>query len=148
VIGPSGKTITIKVVDQCPEGQPGDIDLSREAFAQLAAPVTGRIRISWKLLSPALSGPVAYKYKTGSSRYWCGIQVRNHRNPVRSLEVKVNGTWKSLPRADYNYFLSTDGSGCGATIRVTDIYGNRLTDSSIAILPDAVQPGHAQFPSA
>jgi hypothetical protein len=40
VTGPSGKTITIKVVDQCPECQPGDIDLSAEAFAKLAAPVT------------------------------------------------------------------------------------------------------------
>lgn len=148
VTGPSGKTITIKVVDQCPECKPGDIDLSAEAFATLATPSTGRIRISWHLLSPTLSGPVSYVYKTGSSKFWCGVQVRNHRNPVRSLELNVNGRWKSLPRADYNYFLSEDGSGCGGTIRITDIFGHRLTDSGIAISPNAVQRGRAQFGSA
>jgi expansin len=148
VTGPSGKTITIKIVDQCPECKPGDIDLSAEAFATLAAPSTGRIRISWHLLSPSLGGPVSYRYKTGSSRYWCGIQVLNHRNPVRSLEVKVGSSWKSLPRADYNYFLSNDGSGCGGSIRITDIYGHRLTDSSIAVKADVVQKGHAQFRAA
>lgn len=148
VTGPGGKTITIKIVDQCPECKPGDIDLSAEAFAKLAAPVTGRIRISWHLLSPSLSAPVAYRYKTGSSRYWCGIQVLNHRNPVRSLELKVGSGWKSLPRADYNYFLSEDGSGCGGSIRITDVYGHQLTDSSIAVRPDVVQKGHAQFGAA
>jgi expansin len=145
VTGPSGKSITIKIVDQCPECQPGDIDLSAEAFAKLAAPSAGRIRISWHLLSPSVSGPVSYVYKTGSSQYWCGIQVRNHRNPVASLAVLVKGTWKNLPRADYNYFLSADGAGCGSSIRVTDIYGNQVTDTGIAIRPDSVQAGHAQF---
>jgi expansin (peptidoglycan-binding protein) len=145
VTGPSGTTITVEIVDRCPKCKPGDIDLSAEAFAKLAVPSAGRIRISWKLLSPARSGPVAYKYKDGSTRYWCGIQVRNHRNPVRSLEVQVNGTWKSLPRQAYNYFLSADGTGCGGTVRVTDIYGHQLVDSGIAIKPAAVQQGSGQF---
>jgi expansin (peptidoglycan-binding protein) len=147
VTGPNGKTITIKVVDQCPECKPGAIDLSKEAFTKLAPASTGLIKIRWHLLSPSLSGPVAYKYKDGSSRWWCAIQVRNHRNPVRSVELRVGSDWKSLPRADYNYFLSENGSGCGGTIRVTDIYGNRLTDSAIAISPGSVQSGQAQFRS-
>jgi expansin (peptidoglycan-binding protein) len=145
VTGPNGKSLTIKVVDRCPECQPGDIDLSQEAFAQLAPVSAGRVKVSWQLLSPALSGPVSYKYKDGSSQYWCGIQVRNHRNPVRSLELKVNGAWKSVPRLEYNYFVSADGSGCGSDIRITDIYGNQLTDTGITISPNAVQPGKAQF---
>lgn len=145
VTGPNGATVTVKIVDRCPECKPGDIDLSAEAFAKLAAPSAGRIRISWKLLSPALSGPVAYKYKDGSSQYWCGIQIRNHRNPVRSLEVQVNGAWKSLPRQEYNYFLSADGTGCGSTIRVTDVYGHHLVSSGIAIRPGVVQQGTGQF---
>jgi expansin (peptidoglycan-binding protein) len=146
VTGPGGKTITIKVVDRCPECGPGAIDLSREAFTALAPASTGMIPISWRLLSPALGGPVGYVYKAGSSRYWCGIQVRNHRNPIRSVDLKVGSSWKALARQEYNYFLSADGAGCGGTIRVTDILGHRLTDSGIGIRPGAAQSGRAQFP--
>jgi expansin len=147
VTGPRGNTITIRVVDRCPECPPGAIDLSAQAFAKLADPSAGRISIRWRLVGPTLKGPVSYVYKTGSSRYWCGIQVRNHRNPVRSLAVLVNGTWKSLPRFDYNYFLSETGAGCGSRIRVTDIVGHQLTDSGIRVLPGQVQKGHVQFPA-
>ncbi len=145
VTGPTGTTIRIKVVDRCPECPPGAIDLSREAFTKLAPASAGLIQISWKLVSPGLAGPVAYKYKSGSSQYWCGIQVRNHRNPIRSLALKVNGSWKDVPRLEYNYFVSAGGAGCGSAIRITDIFGHRLVDSGIDIAPDQVQSGHAQF---
>lgn len=145
VTGPNGRHVTVKVVDRCPKCKPGDIDLSVEAFAKLAAPSVGRIKISWRLLSPALPGPVAYKYKDGSSRHWCAIQVRNHRNPVRSVEVLVDGRWRSLPRQMYNYFLSSDGKGCGGTLRVTDIYDHQLVDSGKAVQPGVVQQGRSQF---
>jgi expansin (peptidoglycan-binding protein) len=145
VTGPTGATVTVKIVDQCPECGRGDIDLSAEAFAKLAAPSTGRIPIAWRLLSPTLPGPVAYVYKSGSSQWWCAVQVRNHRNPIRTLEVRTGGGWRALPRQDYNYFLSASGAGCGADLRITNIYGNRVTDTGIAVRPDAVQPGRSQF---
>jgi expansin (peptidoglycan-binding protein) len=145
VTGPSGKTITIKVVDRCPECPPGAIDLSRQAFILLASASTGQIPITWKLVSPALSTPVSYVYKSGSSQYWCGIQVRGHRNPVATLELKTGGGWQRIPRQEYNYFVSENGAGCGGTIRITDIFGHRLTDSGIGIRPDTAQRGHAQF---
>jgi len=146
VTGPDGKTITVQVVDRCPECPVGALDLSQQAFTKLAPAVAGQITVTWRLLSPALSGPVAYVYKTGSSQYWCGIQVRNHRNPVRSLAVQVGGSWKTLTRQEYNYFESPTGAGCGGAIQITDIYGHKLTDTGIAIRPGAVQNGHAQFP--
>jgi expansin len=146
VTGPDGKTITVQVVDRCPECPVGALDLSQQAFTKLAPAVAGQITVTWRLLSPALSGPVAYVYKTGSSQYWCGIQVRNHRNPVRSLAVKVGGSWKALTRQEYNYFESPTGAGCGGAIQTTDIYGHTLTDTGIAIRPGAVQNGHGQFP--
>jgi expansin (peptidoglycan-binding protein) len=147
VTGPNGK-VTIRIVDRCPECPPGAIDLSQQAFAKIAPVSAGRVSISWRLLSPAGLGSVAYRYKTGSSQYWCGIQVRNHRNPVRSLQVKSGNTWKTLARQNFNYFISEGGAGCGGAIRITDIYGNRITSTGIRISPDVTQRGKAQFPAA
>jgi expansin len=146
VTGPKG-TVTIRIVDRCPECPKGAIDLSREAFAKIAPTSAGKVSISWRLLSESTAKPVSYLYKTGSSRWWCAIQVRSHRNPVRSLQVKDNGEWKSLPRQNYNYFVSANGSGCGNKIRITDIYGNQLTDGGIDVRPDSIQRGDGQFPS-
>lgn len=148
VTGPLGE-ITVKVVDRCPGGpgacQPGDIDLSEGAFAQLANPVDGRVPISWSLVSPDIDGPVQYRYQDGSTQHWCGIQVRNHRNPVAMLEVLVGSTWRELPRQMWNYFVSENGEGCGSDIRITDIHGQTLTDSGIALTPQVDQPGSGQF---
>jgi expansin len=145
VTGPGGSKVTVKVVDRCPECPPGALDLSRQAFTRLAPASAGKIAISWTLLSPSSLGPIAYKYKDGSSRYWCGIQVRGNRNPVRSLEVRAGGSWKALTRQNYNFFLSENGTGCGGDLRVTDIYGNRLTDRGISLSPGTVQRGAGQF---
>jgi expansin (peptidoglycan-binding protein) len=145
VTGPRG-TVTVKIVDQCPGCKPGDIDFSPQTFARIADPVAGRVRISWRLLSPALRGPVAYRYKEGSNQWWCGIQVRGHRNPVRTMESLVNGGWQRLARQSYNYFVSPDGSGCGKPLRITDIYGNQLTERKpVPISVGVVQPGSGQF---
>ncbi len=145
VHGPGGRTITVRVTDQCPECAVGQLDLSRQAFALLADPVTGRISVTWTLLSPSISGPISLLYKQGSSQYWCAVQVRNHRNPIARMELKVGGTWTAIPRQDYNYFVSADGRGCGGSVRVTDIYGQRITVTGLALRPDVVQSGPAQF---
>ncbi|MET8860542.1 expansin EXLX1 family cellulose-binding protein [Streptomyces sp. NPDC004579] len=141
-----GASITVRITNECPTGcTPGQLDLSAQAFARLANPVAGRIPITWKLLSPGDAGTVALRYKTGSSRYWCALQVIGHRNPLARLELRSGGAWRPLPRTDYNYFLAEDGGGCGGAIRITDIYGERLTVDGIALRPDAVQTTRLQF---
>ena len=141
-----GASLTVRITNECPgECAPGQIDLSAQAFAELAAPSRGRIPITWQLVSPSTAGPLSIRYKTGSSRYWCGIQVIGHRNPVARLEVRTGGGWSRLPRTDYNYFISDDGSGCGGAIRITDVFGERLTLDGIALRPDVVQPTRVQF---
>ncbi|GAB6900567.1 hypothetical protein JCM9957A_36570 [Kineosporia succinea] len=148
VTGPAGNTVRVKIVDRCPECRPGHIDLSAQAFAKLAEPVEGRIDITWKMVSPSLSGPVKYVYKEGSTQWWCGIQVRDHRNPIRKVELKGPNGWITLDRQMYNYFLSANGEGCGGTVRITDIQGNQLTDSGISIKPLVEQSGAGQLPAA
>ncbi|MFC7258610.1 expansin EXLX1 family cellulose-binding protein [Streptomyces lutosisoli] len=142
----NGASITVRITNECPgECAAGQIDLSAEAFAKLAAPSRGRIAITWKLVSPSTPGTMSVRYKTGSTRYWCGIQVIGHRNPVARLEVRAGSGWRQLSRADYNYFVSGDGTGCGGAIRITDIFGERLTVDGIAIRPNVVQPARVQF---
>lgn len=142
----NGASITVRIVNECPlPCAPGQLDLSQEAFARLANLSVGRLPITWTLLSPAASGPLSIRYKTGSSPYWCGVQVIGHRNPVAALEVRTANGWRKLHRTDYNYFLATDGDGCGRAIRVTDIYGERLIIDGIALKPDIAQPTRVQF---
>ncbi|MEU5195312.1 expansin EXLX1 family cellulose-binding protein [Streptomyces scabiei] len=142
----SGATVTVRITNECPAPcRPGQLDLSAEAFAKLAAPSQGQIPITWSLLSPDTSERISIRYKTGSSAYWCGIQVIGHRNPVARLEVRAGGAWTRLPRTEYNYFLSEQGGGCGGALRITDIHGEQLTVDKIAVRPNVVQPTGVQF---
>jgi expansin (peptidoglycan-binding protein) len=142
----SGASVTVRITNECPlPCAPGQLDLSPQAFAKLAAPVQGRIPITWSLQSPSTSETVSIRYKTGSSRYWCGIQAIGHRNPLARLEVETAAGWRELPRTEYNYFLSEQGSGCGGPIRITDIYGERLEIDGIGVQPNVVQPTRVQF---
>ncbi|MET9697280.1 expansin EXLX1 family cellulose-binding protein [Streptomyces sp. NPDC006529] len=142
----SGASITVRITNECPlPCAPGQLDLSQQAFAKLAELKVGRIPITWTLLSPADPGTIALRYKTGSSVYWCALQVLHHRNPVARLEVRTAAGWRRLPRTGYNHFLSADGGGCGGAVRITDIYGEQLTVEGAAILPDVAQPTRLQF---
>ncbi|NUP39071.1 MAG: hypothetical protein HOY76_19170 [Streptomyces sp.] len=142
----NGASVTVRITNECPlPCAPGQLDLSQQAFAKLADLRVGRLPITWQLVSPGTVGTISVRYKTGSSPYWCGIQVIGHRNPVARLEVRTSGGWRQLPRTDYNYFISADGSGCGGSIRITDLYGEQLTVSGIALRPDVVQPTQVQF---
>jgi expansin (peptidoglycan-binding protein) len=147
-------TITIRIVDQCPECAAGDIDLSPLAFAKIAEIADGRAPISWRIISPDISGPIRYRFKEGSSQWWTAVQIRNHRNPIAKFEyLDKSGQFKTVPRMSYNYFVQSDSnnnpSGMGPgpyTFRVTDSYGNVLTDSGIALKEAGEVAGAAQFP--
>ncbi|WP_315987377.1 expansin EXLX1 family cellulose-binding protein [Streptomyces sp. uw30] len=142
----NGTSITVRVTNECPlPCAPGQLDLSPQAFAKLAAPSAGRIPVTWRLLSPAVSDKISVRYKTGSSPYWCAVQAVGHRNPLARLEVETAGGWRQLQRTEYNYFLSEQGEGCGAAIRLTDIYGETLTVDALTIRPDVLQPTRLQF---
>jgi expansin (peptidoglycan-binding protein) len=142
----NGNSVTVRVTNVCPlPCAPGQLDLSKQAFAELADPMLGRIPVTWSLLSPGSAGTISIRYKDGSSQWWCGIQAIDHRNPVAKLEVDAGDGWRALPRTGYNYFLSENGSGCGGDIRITDIYGERLTVRGLPVRADVVQPTAVQF---
>jgi expansin (peptidoglycan-binding protein) len=148
ISGPKG-TVTVRIVDLCPECEAGHLDLSPQAFALIADLPQGRVSISWQVVSPDLSGPIAYHFKDGSNQWWTAVQIRNHRNPVARLEYRDGGgQWVAVPRTDYNYFVQTNpGMGPGPySFRVTDSYGNQLVDSDIQHVENGTLQGAAQFP--
>lgn len=144
-------TINMLVTDLLPEGKKGDLDLYTDAFPLIAPAEKGRVPVSWKIipLDSAENAPVSYKYKEGTTEYWCGIQVRNHRYPITRLEyLDENGEFIEIKRRPYNYFES-DGMGKGPfTFRITDIYGQVIIDENIPLSYDDTEiiQGHVQFP--
>lgn len=148
VTGPEA-TVVVRIVDRCPECPQNHIDLSEQAFDRIAELSAGNIPITWRIVSPALDGPIVYRFKEGSNQWWTAVQIRNHRNPVARLEYRTSqGQFKPVPREEYNYFVETSGMGPGPyTFRVTDIYGNVLTDSNLPFVENGETPGSQQFPA-
>ena len=144
-------TINMLVTDLLPEGKKGDLDLYVDAFPLIAPPEKGRVPVIWKIvpLDTAENAPVSYKYKEGSTEFWCGVQVRNHRYPITKLEyLDENGNFQEINRRQYNYFES-DKMGKGPfTFRITDIYGQVVIDENIPLSTDDTKiiHGHVQFP--
>lgn len=146
VTGPKG-TVTIRIVDLCPECKTGDLDLSPQAFDKIAEHAAGRVPISWKLVTCDVSGPIRYKYKDGANPWWTAVQVRNHRIPVTKLEFSTDGTnYESTQRTDYNYFLTESGFGSGSVrVRVSAVDGQTLEDDLPAVQELLTVEGKAQF---
>jgi expansin len=150
VAGPKG-AVTVRIVDLCPECKAGHVDLSREAFGQIADLEQGWVTTTWQVTSPALAGPISYHFKDGSNEWWTAVQVRNHRNSVVKLEyLGPGGQWVSVGRTEYNYFVRANpGMGPGPyAFRVTDSYGHVLIDNGIPHVEDGTVSGAAQFPPA
>ena len=146
--GPSG-SVTVRVVDQCPECKPGDIDLSPQAFEKIALLSLGRVPITWRYVPCGVSGPIRYRFKEGSNQWWTALSLRNHRHGIKSLEYKKDdGSFVSVNRESYNYFVEPAGMGPGPyTFRVTDVYGQVLMDSGIVHAEATEVEGAAQFPA-
>lgn len=144
-------TINMLVTDLLPEGKKGNLDLYTDAFPLIAPVEKGRVPVSWKIipLDSAENAPVCYKFKEGTTEYWCGVQVRNHRYPITRLEyLDENGEFVELPRRQYNYFESMDMGAGPFTFRITDIYGQVIVDEDIPLQTDdsVIVQGHVQFP--
>ncbi len=140
-------TINMLVTDLLPEGKKGDLDLYVDAFPLIADPIKGRVPVSWKIIPLDTDDPVSYRFKEGSTEFWCGVQVRNHKYPISKLEyLEDNGEWVELPRRNYNYFESMEMGAGPFTFKITDIYGDVIVDKDIPMILDTDVPGSVQFP--
>ena len=147
ISGPNASTVRVRIVDECPDCSPGQLDLHPDAFAELAPTTAGRVPITWTFTACDVTGPVKYKFKDGSNPYWTAVQVQNSRLPIAKLESSADGTtWTEAARQDYNYFLNDKGFGTGMTqVRITAEDGQMLVDTLPAVQASLVANGQAQF---
>ena len=95
-----------------------------------------------------MTGPVRYHFKDGSNPYWTAVQLRNHRHAIARFEYLAPEGFRQVERLEYNYFVEPAGMGEGPyTFRVTDVLGQVLEDSGVALLPEQSVDGAAQFPA-
>ena len=141
VSGPDG-SVTVEVVDQCPECQAGHIDLSEQAFAKIAPLSAGLVPVTYHTIAdPPLPAPLFMLVKAGSSAYYLALLPINNGNPLATVAVSQgSGGWQELSRTTYGYWLASSGAGPGPfSVRLTDSLGHQATVHGITISPGVVQ---------
>ena len=132
-----GDVVKVLITDRLPEGKKGDIDLTKDAFKTIEPEVTGRMRVTWKIIPLPTDKPISFVWKEGSSKWWAQIQVRNGRYPIKKLEYldKATNKYIELKREEYNYFTAQQGLGDEGpyTFRVTDFYGHEIIETNVAM---------------
>lgn len=86
VEGPKGKT-TVYVTDLYPEGAPGALDLSPNAFREIGDMKDGKIDIKWRIVKAPITGNFTYRIKEGNSPMVGGDpsqkpQISRHENGI------------------------------------------------------------------
>jgi expansin len=149
IAGPLGE-VTAFIDDECPECKKGDIDLGPRTFAVIGDLKDGRIPISWRYVEAPITGPIQYFWKDGSSQWHIEVQIRNHRYAIKKVEICIPpDDWIAMPRKTYNFFVLEGGVSANPgpyTMRVTDILGQQLVDSNVALAATQVVDGKANFP--
>jgi expansin len=142
VTGPDG-SVTAEVVDQCPPCQAGHVDLSEQAFEQIAQLSAGEVPVTYHtIVDPPQAGSLSVLVKTGSNPYYLALLPIGAGNPVASVEVSSpSHGWQQLTRTSYGYWLAAAGMGAGPfTVRLTDSAGHQATLTGITLSPGVVQP--------
>ena len=146
--------LTVQIVDQCPYqgneqwcfGGSHHIDLNPPAYQALGA--SDNPAITWRYVSCNHGGNIQYLIEQNSSQYYLAVAIMNHENRLASVEVQVDGTFRSMTRPAHNEWELTTGAGNGPfTFRITDINGNVVTDSNVPFTKGQPIDGGGQFPT-
>lgn len=137
--------IVVQVSDILYERADG-LDLSEEAFAKVADPISGIVNVEYKLIDPGDNFRTPYGYTIGQgivaegisdSNPWYGaVRLNNHRYPVESVDILTeDGGTVPLERGSDNRFtINTNNAVYGTQdLLVTDIFGQQVTLDDINI---------------
>lgn len=122
VSGSDGRKVVVTVVDECPVATnpkctAGHLDLSREAFLQLASEHEGHVgtghggccrQISWKYVPCPVPEDqnVTFRLKEPDNQYYTTVVVQDHRFPIKSLQIKG---MEAMRQPD-NFWIVGDGN--------------------------------------
>ncbi|KAK8040082.1 RlpA-like double-psi beta-barrel-protein domain-containing protein-containing protein [Apiospora rasikravindrae] len=135
-----GKTIKVMVVDQCPECEPGHLDLFENAWKALSPSSSDPMTTSWTEVPCGITSPLVLHNKSGTSSHWFSMQVVNANEAVAKLEVSTDGgkTWQGTKRQPYNFFENSSGFGADKqTVRVTSASGKTVTVQNVGVESDS-----------
>lgn len=139
VKGPRG-TARVQVIDRCPGCREGQLDLNQAAFARIGDPTKGLAEVRYRqVLDPKPVRPLAFRVKAGSTTGWAAVQVIDHGNPLRSVELRDGKDWRGLRRGYDNYWVTTSGAGDRFDVRVTDVQGRTSTAKGLHLSPGHIQ---------
>jgi expansin (peptidoglycan-binding protein) len=145
VSGPKG-TIIVRITDLCPGCAAGHLDLSKQAFVAIADKKLGVVGITWTPVACPVQGPIAIRFKKGSSQWRLSVQVRNSRLPIRQIEMKTPVGFVIMDQQKYNYAINADSPGPGPySFRITAIDGQQLVETGVPLRKGSVVQGTQQF---
>ena len=130
-------TVVLKVVDLCPECEEGAVDMTQEAFGEIADLKEGFTGIEWKFVPCGLKKEndfIKIQFKRGSSQNWTAIQFRDLEHAVSSMEYKtMDEQWIMVDRTPYNFYVDPSGIQSPMDLRVTSILGEQLIFEDVTI---------------
>ncbi len=126
-----GKSAVLRIVTYGVEAEPGDIDVSPEAFDILHSGEFPR-DMTWQLAKCPDTGTLRYEFQTEASIWWTSLWVRNARVPLTKVEVKSgnHSSFIELARGGDGTLTDNGGFGEGSfTLRMTGIDNQVVEDT-------------------
>jgi expansin len=142
VQGPRGR-VRAEVVDLCPGCAADMINLSRAAFARIAAPGPGSARVRfWPVDDPPLPGPLILRM--GQTRAGVlTLQVRRHGNALASVAAATPGlqvpAWRPFTLNANGIWVASGHLGPGPfNIQIADTRGHQVVILRVTLRPGRV----------
>lgn len=147
--------VVAQVVEQGPSttaANPTSLSLNRAAVKVLLpdGSTFSEQGVAWKFVPcPLAQGTgMTFQFQDGSNTQYAALLIQRHRFRLASVEYRSNGSYRSLTRASYNYWVAANGMGGGPfTLRITDVHGHSVEQTGVPLKPGTVFEGLAQFPA-
>jgi expansin (peptidoglycan-binding protein) len=145
--------VEAQVVDVGPDAttNPSAVAVNRAALSVLVPDGSTFVSqgVSWRFVPCSLpaSNGMTFQFQEGSNASYAALLIQRHRFRLASVEYRSNGSFHSLTRASYNYWVATNGMGGGPfTLRITDVHGHSVEQAGVPLKPGVTFQGTAQFP--
>lgn len=153
ITGPAGVRI-VRVVNQCGSCASTDVDLDLDTFNAVTGDTGagGRYSVTTEGVTCPVTGGITTRTSDAANAYYFAITLGNHTQPIASLQIKRQGTYRETTRLGDGVFTYAASSDTGATIiypadiRVTDVSGNSV-DVTVSTMASALERKTQQFPT-